>query len=247
MKNKIDLINILKVGDKVYHNIYDYGEIYVINKNHKCPLLIKFINNINKNIIYYISVDKYGYETYNNHVYSLSCIYPDKYNKDWSVYKNKINNTMKNKINLIPILEKIKDYNTILYSPLCGNVILKRINIKDNPSILCRTDDNKEIYFNKYGQLLYNNYGECILFPSNKNRDWSTFKIELPINTLVMVSDYNKNDWEISFYKGNNKASNKASNKLCYGKEYNYKYIIPYDKFDINNITESLNYNITII
>uniref|UniRef100_UPI00402561CC hypothetical protein n=1 Tax=Alloprevotella sp. TaxID=1872471 RepID=UPI00402561CC len=65
---------------------------------------------------------------------------------------------------------------TILFSPICGNVLL--MHVKDN-EIACRISKRNgysyTIVFNAYGQMLFgkNGYGECLLFPSKRIRDWN--------------------------------------------------------------------------
>lgn len=65
---------------------------------------------------------------------------------------------------------------TTLFSPIGGNVSLKRV--KDD-EIACNftapNGNDSVIYFNAYGQVkFYKNGldGECLLFPSEKIRDW---------------------------------------------------------------------------
>lgn len=75
---------------------------------------------------------------------------------------------------------------------------------------------------------LYNNgyNGECILWPSEKNRDWSTFK------KPVKVRD---DDW-VACTDGNG-----VYTVIKYGNiSESWKYIIPYDKFNINLPGEEL-------
>lgn len=72
-------------------------------------------------------------------------------------------------------------------------------------------------------------------------------KEDLPIDYPVMVNDelHIGSDWRLRYYAGerscflgNNKSYNKAE------KFNNWTYIIPFDKFDPNNIEESLKHNI---
>lgn len=66
---------------------------------------------------------------------------------------------------------------------------------------------------------------------------------DLPIDTPVMVSN-DANGWTLRYYAGDGNAwrFGKKSN-ADYGAT-NWEYIIPFDKFDPNNIEESLKYNI---
>jgi len=68
---------------------------------------------------------------------------------------------------------------TKLYSPIFGNVTLDDIieNCDDYPIMVNTDTDDGYDSFTKDGKL-YDTYdGECMLFPSKDNRDWSTFKV----------------------------------------------------------------------
>ena len=60
--------------------------------------------------------------------------------------------------------------------------------------------------------------GECILFPSKENRDWSTFKPKIPFGTPVMISN-NGTHWKLKKFNGILQNT----------------YIVPVDKFDFSN------------
>lgn len=64
---------------------------------------------------------------------------------------------------------------TKLYSTICGYVEFDKIN-NDNDCypIICYKKDNLEL-FTKEGKYNYYHDGECCLFPSKENRDWSKF------------------------------------------------------------------------
>ena len=89
------------------------------------------------------------------------------------------NKTMNKNFDLVKILKNAPK-GTKLWSPICGECKLIRVNEEDNIyPILCKTSDGLNINFTKLGQfysVLYRN-GECVLFPSKENRDWSTFKV----------------------------------------------------------------------
>ena len=80
------------------------------------------------------------------------------------------------------IAEILKDCpkGTKLYSPLFGECELLYIDCSSNtPYPIIIGVKYEEHCFTKDG-LFYKEYtnGECLLFPSKNNRDWSTFKIE---------------------------------------------------------------------
>lgn len=81
------------------------------------------------------------------------------------------------KTNIVKLLrENNVALGTILFSPICGNVLLTHVK---NNEIACRISKRNgysyTIVFNAYGQMLFgeNGYGECQLFPSERIRDWS--------------------------------------------------------------------------
>lgn len=83
---------------------------------------------------------------------------------------------------MINIAEKLKDCpkGTKLYSPICGEVELDRINMgKHKFPIIVRVLDNKAPYINETftaeGKWCNTKQSECLLFPSKDNRDWNKF------------------------------------------------------------------------
>lgn len=81
---------------------------------------------------------------------------------------------------MINIAEILKDCpkGTMLYSPICGKVILDRIENNTSYSIVIQASDGAFFRLSKYGEF-YDNTGEaeCLLFPSKDQRDWTKFKV----------------------------------------------------------------------
>ena len=102
------------------------------------------------------------------------------------------------------------------------------LNINSQPLIVSLTKD---------GRSVYGYDGECTLFPSKEQRDWSKFvrfwdkpKVEkFDINTLqpfdkVLVRDYTNVPWTIDFFSYRiNKTKNIRGVKYC------WVYCIPYN------------------
>lgn len=111
-------------------------------------------------------------------------------------------------LNLYKILENCpKD--TILYSPICGNVKLLGIDKFSYFGIKIKTSNQDGIggeinYLNSEGKIHIN--GECMLFPSKDNKDWSTFNTnKFNINELtpfqqVLVREEVDSKWCIAFF-----------------------------------------------
>ena len=120
-----------------------------------------------------------------------------------------------------------------LWSDICGRCKLESLDGGDHYEIEVLVldtidDDNGYEQFTKYGRFYwcYPN-GKCMLWPSETNRDWSTFK------KPVKVKD---DDWVACF------ESIENGFVVCrYGKLItDWKYIIPYDKFNLNLQEEEL-------
>lgn len=88
------------------------------------------------------------------------------------------------------------------------------------------------------GVCVSENDGKLIIEPLKAEKEE-----DLPIDTPVMVADSIDN-WIFRYYEGNGKCfllSYKSKDER--GSDF-WKYIIPFDKFNPNNIEESLKYNI---
>lgn len=87
---------------------------------------------------------------------------------------------MNENLDLVKILKDVPS-GTKLYSPVCGECELVEIDSENTHPIICRTKtDGGDIgceAFTADGKFFcdYKN-GECVLFPSKENRNWSTFK-----------------------------------------------------------------------
>lgn len=113
---------------------------------------------------------------------------------------------MNENINLAEILKDCPR-GTKLYTPLAGEVKLKVVHLNRgyaaDPIEVTYNDERDYLSFTKEG--LYYNFpnGECILFPSKDQRDWSKFKPKKPKfdpKTLqpfdrVLARDANDREW----------------------------------------------------
>ena len=84
---------------------------------------------------------------------------------------------MEKELNLVEILKNAPK-GTKLYSPICGECKLKEIDhgATNHPIVVSRSNGER-FTFTKEGYW-FNDLGDCVLFPSKDNRDWSTFKVE---------------------------------------------------------------------
>ena len=88
---------------------------------------------------------------------------------------------MNENLNLVEILKDCKK-GIKLYSPAYGNVELLSVrqnNCEEYP-IEIKINEKSFGYFTIDGRLFAECNGECMLFPSKEQRDWSKFKIKKP-------------------------------------------------------------------
>ena len=139
---------------------------------------------------------------------------------------------MNENLNLVEILKDCPK-GTKLYSTVFGEVEFDRINnsLSHPIGILCKGGVDS---FTEDGRLFVEFDGECVLFPSKEQRDWSKFKPKQPKfdpKTLqpfdkVLVRDKSERTWicdlfshiitEIQYYK-----------YMCISNRY--EYCIPYN------------------
>lgn len=82
---------------------------------------------------------------------------------------------MNEKLNLVEILKDCPS-GTKLYSTVFGDVEFEHVYISANHPIVIRLKDGTRKSFTAEGKLFTEYDGECILFPSREERDWSKFK-----------------------------------------------------------------------
>lgn len=120
---------------------------------------------------------------------------------------------MNENLNLVEILKNCpKD--TKLYSILHGEITFLRIKKDDSYPIVCYQGECVR-HFTAQGLSFYStDGGECVLFPSKDQRDWSKFDLEpkFDVNTLqpfdkVLVRDCNSHKWDCNLFDRLNKTS----------------------------------------
>ena len=141
---------------------------------------------------------------------------------------------MDKKLNLVEILKDCpKDWE--LYSPMFGKVKFRNIVQGDYPIVVELSDTFYE-GFMADGKFTQKYDGECMLFPSKTQRDWSKFtapwykKEKFDPKTLqqydkVIVKDYLDDPWKVDFYS--HKNVNTEYQYRCVGNSY--RFCIPYN------------------
>ena len=142
---------------------------------------------------------------------------------------------MNENLNLVEILKDCPK-GTKLYSTAYGDVELIRVIQNDDADypIEIRLSDDSITSVTTDGRLCEYYNGECILFPSKDQRNWSKFKIKKPKfdpKTLkpfdkVLVRDINSEKWKIQLFS--------HIIKDCFPYEYHcigscYNFCIPYN------------------
>ena len=122
---------------------------------------------------------------------------------------------------------------TKLYSTIHGVVTFEGIHMSDAYPIQVESIDGEVKKFTSEGLYIFEFDGECVLFPSKDNRDWSTFyvkKEKYDISNLkpfdkVIVRDIFNQFWQVGFFGYYN--ANLELPFYCVGS--NYRYCIPYN------------------
>ena len=141
---------------------------------------------------------------------------------------------MNENLNLVEILKDCPK-GAKLYSPLFGEVEFVKIGNDSDiyPIVINATGDY--YVFTKQGKFNQRKQGECMLFPSKGQRDWSKFEPKQPKfdpKTLqpfdkVLVRDKDLVRWRCTFYS-HEREDNETMYK--YVTAYNiYRYCIPYN------------------
>ena len=144
---------------------------------------------------------------------------------------------MNEDLNLVEILKDCPE-GTKLYSTVLGEVELCAANY-DNIYPICVKDNiGNTGWLTSNGKFIEKFDGECVLFPSKDQRDWSKFKPKQPKfdpKTLqpfdkVLVRDKQVQYWRCSFFSHKNHNTDPSSHTYKYATPDNsYKYCIPYN------------------
>ena len=142
---------------------------------------------------------------------------------------------MNENLNLADILRDCPRY-TKLYSTVHGEVEFIGIRLDEDYPIKYRVDDKnyKHVASVSLDGKYYSCYeGECTLFPSKNQRDWSKFNIEpkFDIKTLqhfdkVLGRDNDSSKWRCDFFSHIGDTHYKF---ICTGTGNNYVQCIPYN------------------
>lgn len=143
---------------------------------------------------------------------------------------------MNENLNLLEIL-KDAPKGTRLYSTIWGDVELIEVL---SHTVICKDNGGVEWNFRNNGNLLASNteYGECVLFPSKEQRDWRKFKLDLPIDTPVMIRDdsFAPREWKLRYYDKNKKVFVNGTKSIDCDESMTFDYIVPVKDFDFEDL-----------
>ncbi len=142
---------------------------------------------------------------------------------------------MNEDLNLLEIL-KDAPKGTKLYSTIWGEMELISV---ESFWIKCLSSKGVEWSFEPNGKLSASSTedGECVIFPSKEQRDWSKFKLDLPIDTPVMVcTEHWYSDWVVRYYNTNNTTFCAGKKQIDNAGSSQWKYIVPVKDFDFENL-----------
>lgn len=151
----------------------------------------------------------------------------------WGAIENVIINDPK-VLNLCELLKGCEGVK--VYSSMIGECLINKI--KKDCVCFIQLDGGHETFVDDEGK--YDKQGECILFPSKDNRDWTTFKKPLKKGTSVMCS--NGDGWYLRVYSCKNRVS-MAEGAAC-DPTLTVKYIVPASEFDFNDFDSNKNKSI---
>lgn len=128
-------------------------------------------------------------------------------------------------LNLAEIL-KDAPKGTILYSPLIGECSLVEISgcVIRVATITANTEDDEYELSFWFDGTYYNKRGECLLFPSKDNRDWSSFKtgVKTEKEPVKDDNDVNEKDCDLELYAHFYRYIDYMIGDICYVDRDNY-------------------------
>ena len=118
---------------------------------------------------------------------------------------------------------------TKLYSPIFGDCFFDYIDPNDSIYQINVRAEERIVSFTADGRYFNNYKGECMLFPSKDNRDWSNFKIQKEYEfkpfDKVLVRNSKKQCWCCNFF------SHIIGRFFCC-LDGTYAYCIPYEGYE---------------
>ena len=149
-------------------------------------------------------------------------------NGEWRFYyvvEKQLNPIEQQEIDLCEILKGCEGIT--LYSLIHGDAVFESIDNLSTYPIIVRLSDGDTIDFCKDGRHTTKYNGECMLFPSKENRDWSTFKKPIKEGMPCMCKGSDSDIWVL-------RTERQAS----------YTYCVPVENFDFKDIENNISRSI---
>lgn len=139
-------------------------------------------------------------------------------------------------INIAEILKKAPK-GTKLYTPIFGECELQYVNNELTTIWISIKEQSRS--FNAFGQ--FDSRGECLLFPSKKQRAWSKFKVPYQFKPFdkVLVRDFEDDEWKCNFFS--HIGDNKLHPHSCVSGRW--LYCLPYNEETAKLIGTTDDYN----
>ena len=134
-------------------------------------------------------------------------------------------------LNLCELLKDCVGIN--VYSTLLGNVEITGVSDDFIYFVSEKTGYKGEVA--KSGKHWDDEYGECTLFPSKENRDWSKFIKPLKKDSIVMASRKGMSRFYIRFYSRSNLCFEYGCDSKTGISESGWDYIVPIEYYDGNS------------
>ena len=123
-----------------------------------------------------------------------------------------------------------------VYSTLLGNVKITGVSDDFIYFVSSKTEYWSDV--SKLGKHWDDEYGECTLFPSKENRDWSKFIKPLKKDSIVMASRNGMSRFAIRFYSRNNLCFADGGDSTAGLGEIEWEHIVPIEYYDRNSSFE---------
>lgn len=146
---------------------------------------------------------------------------------------------MNENLDLVKILKGCPK-GTKLYSPLFGDVFLSEIKEGNHYPIIIETslvEERLPFELDCKGRFFRDFDGECMLFPSKDQRDWSKFKVKNPRFDPKTLQPFDKVitkcsgwPWKCDIFSYCRERENKSIACYCTSEDYVYDKCIPYNE-----------------
>ena len=136
------------------------------------------------------------------------------------------------------LIETLKDCpkGTKLYSTVFGDVELDHVSVAKYPIVIRLKVEEDYEYLTSEGKMYEEYDGECVLFPSKDQRDWSKFNPNKPKFSPKTLEAFDRvitkcggYPWKCNIFSYYVERENKRIDCYCTSDDYIYDKCIPYN------------------